>query len=304
MANPSVTYTFTNGNVADASQVNQNFTDLINSLIDGSKSINIDAATIGGLLTANGNVDLGNSAGDSISMTGFIDTNVTIKSIDAGSSAGPDLIIDRDSASAADSDALGRIIFRGNDDAGTPADNDYASIEASIVDSGAGSEDGKLEIKISEAGTATSYIMVEATKGVALKGRTDGQAVAAGYVGETLGTERAGSGGKTYSVQTNTALTGSPGAVVSLTLNKGIYYVSANTYSYTSSTANLTATMRLGGSAITESRATLTNVSNPGFLSFSLPITVTADGVVVALYAETSGTGTGQNHEMWAIRIA
>lgn len=158
MANPSVTYTFTNGNVADASQVNQNFTDLINSLIDGSKSINIDAATIGGLFTANGNVDLGNAAGDSISVTGFVDTNITMKSVDAGAAAGPDLIIDRDSASAADGDAIGRVIFRGNDDAGTPADNDYASIEASIVDSGAGSEDGKLEFKTCAAGTNAARI--------------------------------------------------------------------------------------------------------------------------------------------------
>ena len=184
MASPAVTYTFVNGNVADASQVNQNFTDIINSLTDGTKSLNIDALTCAGAFTANGSVDLGNAAADTISLVGTIDTNVTVKSTDATASAGPDIIIDRDSASAADSDAIGRIIFRGNDDAGTPADNDYASIEASIIDSGAGSEDGKLVLKIAEGGTSTAYITAEPTKGVALKGRTDGVAITAGDVGE------------------------------------------------------------------------------------------------------------------------
>jgi hypothetical protein len=186
MANPSVTYTFVNGNVADAIQVNQNFTDLINSLTDGTKTLNIDALTCAGAFTANGNVDLGNAAGDTVSITGTIDTDVTIKSTDTGATAGPSLILDRDSASAADSDAIGRIIFRGNDDAGTPADNDYASIEATIVDSGAGSEDGKLDFKVCVAGTPTSYITVESTKGVAIKGRLDGGAVSAGYVGQIV----------------------------------------------------------------------------------------------------------------------
>lgn len=60
MANPNVTYTFVATTTISAGQVNQNFTDIINSLIDGTKSISIDvlgvggAATITGLLTANG----------------------------------------------------------------------------------------------------------------------------------------------------------------------------------------------------------------------------------------------------------
>lgn len=87
-------------------------------------------------------------------------TVVTISSTDAGASAGPDLVLDRSSASAADSDAIGRIIFRGNDDAGTPASNDYASIETTIADSGAGSEDGSLYIKTCVAGTNAARISI------------------------------------------------------------------------------------------------------------------------------------------------
>lgn len=64
MANPSVTYTFTNETVADATQVNQNFTDLINGLTDGSKSLNVDAITAAGTATLNGDSVIGNASGD------------------------------------------------------------------------------------------------------------------------------------------------------------------------------------------------------------------------------------------------
>jgi len=64
MANPSVTYTFTNGTTADGTQVSQNFTDLINGLTDGTKSLNIDAITAAGAATFNGNTIIGNSSGD------------------------------------------------------------------------------------------------------------------------------------------------------------------------------------------------------------------------------------------------
>lgn len=43
MPNPSVTYTFTASTSAQSAQVNQNFTDLINAMIDGTKSFNIAA---------------------------------------------------------------------------------------------------------------------------------------------------------------------------------------------------------------------------------------------------------------------
>ncbi len=70
MAGPSVTYTFTNGTVADATQVNQNFTDLINGLTDGTKDLNINALTAAGTATLNGNVIIGNAAGDTVTVNG------------------------------------------------------------------------------------------------------------------------------------------------------------------------------------------------------------------------------------------
>jgi hypothetical protein len=70
MAGPSVTYTFVNGNVSDASQVNQNFTDLINGATDGTKDYNINALTCAGTATLNGNTIIGNAAGDTITTNG------------------------------------------------------------------------------------------------------------------------------------------------------------------------------------------------------------------------------------------
>jgi hypothetical protein len=79
MANPAVTYTFSNSTTADATQVNQNFTDLINSLTDATKSLSIDALTVGGAATLNGAVTLGNASSDDITFTGSLASTLPIK---------------------------------------------------------------------------------------------------------------------------------------------------------------------------------------------------------------------------------
>jgi hypothetical protein len=89
MANPSVTYTFSNGTTADATQINTNYTDLINALTDGTKSLSIDALTCAGAVTLNGNVTLGNASVDDIVFTGSINSHLTFKTtfdFDIGSS--------------------------------------------------------------------------------------------------------------------------------------------------------------------------------------------------------------------------
>jgi len=82
MANPDVTYTFANSTTADATEVNTNFTDLINSLTDGTKSLTIDALTAGGAAAFSGNVTLGNATTDTITFTGYVSSNI-IPSADA-----------------------------------------------------------------------------------------------------------------------------------------------------------------------------------------------------------------------------
>jgi hypothetical protein len=79
MANISVTNTFANATTADATQVNQNFSDIINGTSDGTKDFSISALTVGGTLTANGNVNLGNASGDDLSITASLASSVAIK---------------------------------------------------------------------------------------------------------------------------------------------------------------------------------------------------------------------------------
>lgn len=89
MAAPSVTYSFSNSTTADATQVNQNFTDLINGLSDGTKDLTINALTCAGAVTLNGNVSLGNGTPDDITISGSLASSIAIKttySYDVGTS--------------------------------------------------------------------------------------------------------------------------------------------------------------------------------------------------------------------------
>lgn len=79
MAAITVTNTFTNGTAADATEVNQNFTDLVNGLGDGTKDITVSAITAGGAVACNGAVTMGNATGDDITITGRIAADVDPK---------------------------------------------------------------------------------------------------------------------------------------------------------------------------------------------------------------------------------
>lgn len=75
----SVTYTFANATVADATQVNTNFQDVIDATSDGTQDFNINALTVGGAGIFNGNVTLGNASGDDVTITGSLASNIPIK---------------------------------------------------------------------------------------------------------------------------------------------------------------------------------------------------------------------------------
>jgi len=79
MAAPSLTYTLTNGTTADASQVMQNFNDIINGISDGTKDLSINALTLAGALTANGNATLGNASGDDVTINGSLASSIAVK---------------------------------------------------------------------------------------------------------------------------------------------------------------------------------------------------------------------------------
>lgn len=88
MASPAVTYTFSNSTTADATEMNQNFLDVINGITDGSKDLSIFALTCAGNVSLNANVTLGNASGDDITFTGSLASSIPIKthnSFDIGS---------------------------------------------------------------------------------------------------------------------------------------------------------------------------------------------------------------------------
>lgn len=69
MAFPSYTYTLTNGTTANASEVMENFQDILDGVSDGTKDANINALTCAGTATLNGNVVLGNATSDTVTYT-------------------------------------------------------------------------------------------------------------------------------------------------------------------------------------------------------------------------------------------
>ena len=99
----------------------------------------------------------------------------TTAKADDGASAGPDLFLNRTSASPAGSDALGKIHFKGNDSAGNL--DTYASINGVIDRTNSGSERGKLAFNVNSNGseetvmTATrNGLIMEAGNGFAFEG--------------------------------------------------------------------------------------------------------------------------------------
>ena len=90
-----------------------------------------------------------------ITGTGNISTTVdiTITDTDAGSSAGPELVLYRNSSSPADADYLGQLQFKGRHDGG--GDEIYAKVTGKISDASQGTEDGLIETAIKGNGSFT-----------------------------------------------------------------------------------------------------------------------------------------------------
>lgn len=79
MPAPSYTYTLTNGSTADASQVMQNFNDVLNGITDGTKNLSISALTAGGTATLNGAVILGSASDDDLTFNGSLASSIPVK---------------------------------------------------------------------------------------------------------------------------------------------------------------------------------------------------------------------------------
>ena len=79
--------------------------------------------------------------------------NVTLVSTDAGSAAGPELTLYRNSSSPSPSDYLGQLMFKGENSNG--GQENYAKITGKITDETLGTEDGLIETAIKGDGSFT-----------------------------------------------------------------------------------------------------------------------------------------------------
>jgi len=88
--------------------------------------------------------------------------NLTLTSTDADANAGPILAMNRDSASPADNDLIGKIKFSGDDDGGNSLD--YATINIKATDVSDGSEDGEFDISTVVGGSSRSRMRADGSE--------------------------------------------------------------------------------------------------------------------------------------------
>lgn len=115
-------------------------------------------ATLAGVGTGDSPAFAGlSTSGNSASYVGMTST-----STEAGAAAGPIVLLDRNSASPADQDDLGQIIFRGRDSAGNAAD--YGRFHARATTVNNGTEEGALFWEVMKAGTVTTSLLLTSTE--------------------------------------------------------------------------------------------------------------------------------------------
>jgi len=112
----------------------------------GTVSYTNTGIIVSGIVTAN-------SFSGPYNGTDIVGTGLTLTSTDAGSAAGPELKLFRNSASPADADYLGQIKFAAESDTGV--ERNYAKITGKILDASNGTEDGILEFAHIKAGSQT-----------------------------------------------------------------------------------------------------------------------------------------------------
>ena len=91
-----------------------------------------------------------------------IGTVLTVTGSGDDGSEGPSLVIKRNSASPADDDKLGALVFKGENDADQAVT--YGKISANALDVTDGTEDGQLDFKVITNGTSATVATLDATK--------------------------------------------------------------------------------------------------------------------------------------------
>ena len=95
-----------------------------------------------------------------ITSTG-IGTVLTVSGTDDGSGAGPELVIKRNSSSPADNDALGGLVFKGENDADQAVT--FAKIQGNALDITDGTEDGQIDFKVITNGSTSTVASLDST---------------------------------------------------------------------------------------------------------------------------------------------
>ena len=88
-------------------------------------------------------------------------TVLTVSGTDDGSNAGPELVIKRNSSSPADNDALGGLVFKGENDADQAVT--FAKIQGNALDVTDGTEDGQLDFKVITNGSTSTVATLDST---------------------------------------------------------------------------------------------------------------------------------------------
>lgn len=87
---------------------------------------------------------------------------LTLTSTDADANAGPELLLDRNSSSPADADRVGKLTFKGRNDANQTVE--YGNIQSRIIDASDGTEDGRIIIQNIIAGDVAGVMESNGTE--------------------------------------------------------------------------------------------------------------------------------------------
>lgn len=98
-------------------------------------------------------------AGSLVPSAKFTGGTTTLTLVDAGATVGPDLKLFRDSASPANVDLIGRLLFQGRDSAGNV--QDYADITGRITNATSASEGGRLNFNTTGGGVTKTIATID-----------------------------------------------------------------------------------------------------------------------------------------------
>ncbi len=120
------------------------------------------ASSTGNISHTKANLQAAQITGSSgvFSSTG-ISNVMTVTGTDDGAGEGPDIVIKRNSASPADDDILGALVFKGENSADEAVT--YGKVRARALDVTDGTEDGKLELFTMKAGSSTLAATLDST---------------------------------------------------------------------------------------------------------------------------------------------